>query len=118
MLGALKTQKKIYDQFGGDYFFCSANGKQIHPSNLRRRIWIPALEEAGLEVREMKQTRHSFATISLSSGKNPLWIAKVMGHRNTDMVIKVYAKYVEETDGAEADANLDDTHEGSKGSDE
>jgi integrase len=52
----------------------------------------------------MKQTRHSFATVALSCGESPLWIAKVMGHRNTEMVIKVYSKYIENagrsTDGA------------------
>jgi hypothetical protein len=26
---------------------------------LRRRIWIPALKKAGLDYREMKQTRHT-----------------------------------------------------------
>jgi integrase len=116
MLMALRAQKKIYDQFGCKYFFCSAEGKLIHPSNLRQRVWIPALEKAGLEIREMKQTRHSFATVSLSSGENPLWIAKVMGHRNTEMVIKVYAKYVEDTYGT-ADDNLHyNTYQGNKGS--
>ena len=108
MLRALEAQRKIYDRFGGEYFFCSTTGKRIHPSNLRRRVWISALEKAGLEIREMKQTRHSFATESLSSGKNPVWIAKVMGHRNTEMVIKVYAKYIEDTDGTQSDDSLDD----------
>ena len=43
----------------------------------------------------MKQTRHSFATVAMSCGENPLWIAKVMGHKNTEMIIKVYSKYIE-----------------------
>jgi len=116
MFMALKAQKKIYDQFGCKYFFCSAKGNLIHPSNLRRRIWIPALKKAGLEIREMKQTRHSFATVSLSSGKNPLWIAKVMGHRNTEMVIKVYTKYVEDTYGTADDTLYHDIYQGNKGS--
>jgi len=47
----------------------------------------------------MKQTRHSFATVALSCGESPLWIAKVMGHRNTEMVIKVYSKYIENAAG-------------------
>ena len=94
MFEPLKAQKKIYDRFGDEYFFCSTNGKRVRPSNLRRRAWIPALKKAGRDIREMKQTRHSFATVALSCGENPLWIAKVMGHRNTDMVIKVYSRYI------------------------
>jgi hypothetical protein len=31
----------------------------------------------------------------MSKGKNPLQIAKVMGHRNAEMVIKVYSRYID-----------------------
>ncbi len=96
MLEALESQKQVYEKFKGEYFFCTSNGKMIHQTNLRRRVWLPALKKAGIEYREMKQTRHSFATNALSCGENPLWIAKVMGHRNTDMIIKVYSKFLED----------------------
>jgi integrase len=76
-------------------FFCTPQGKRIDPNHLRRRTWIPTLKKAGLDYREMKQTRHSFATNALSCGENTLWIAKVMGHRDTDMIIRVYGKYIE-----------------------
>jgi integrase len=42
----------------------------------------------------MIQTRHSFASTALSLGENPLWIAHVMGHRDTNMIIRVYTKFV------------------------
>jgi integrase len=113
MIHALKSQKKIHDQFKCEYFFCSTNGERVDPSNLRRRVWIPALEEAGIELREMKQTRHSFATNALSCGENPLWIAKVMGHRNADMIIKVYGKYIEDATGVKDGSNLDSIYQGS-----
>ena len=48
-----------------------------------------------VEYRDMRQTRHSFSTYHLSREKNPLQIAKVMGHRNVEMVIKVDSKYIE-----------------------
>lgn len=104
---ALEKQKRVYDQFKGEYFFCNTTGGLVNPSNLRRDVWWPALKEAGLKVREMKQTRHSFATIALSCGENPLWIAKVMGHRNTDMIIKVYGRYVENAAGTKDGASFD-----------
>ena len=99
MMFALKDQKQIDDQLKGNYFFCSQTGKMFEVSNVRIRVWIPALERAGLEYREMKQTRHSFATYHLSRGKNPLQIAKVLGHRNAEMVIKVYSKYIDDAVG-------------------
>jgi integrase len=86
----------------------------VNPPNLRRDVWWPALEKAGLKVREMKQTRHSFATIALSCGENPLWIARVMGHRNTDMIIKVYSRYVENAVGSKDGAAFDGLYQGIK----
>jgi integrase len=95
MYDALVMQKKIYDRFKGEYFFCTSTGNRIDSDHLRRRVWMPTMKKAVLKYREMKQTRHSFATNALSCGENPLWIAKVMGHRDTDMIIRVYGKYIE-----------------------
>ena len=53
----------------------------------------------------MKQTRHSFATCALSCGESPLWIANVMGHRDTEMIIKVYGKYIENAAGGVKDGS-------------
>jgi len=100
MYNALKAQRTIYEKFKGEYFFCSPEGNMVHPPNLARRAWVPALEAAKLQFREMKQTRHTFATIALSYGESPLWVAKVMGHRDTNMIIKVYGKYVEDASGS------------------
>jgi integrase len=95
MYNALLAQKQIYDQFGKEYFFCTLDGGMISSDHLRKQVWIPALKKAKLPYRQMKQTRHSFATNTLGCGENPLWIAKVMGHRDTDMIIRVYGKYIE-----------------------
>ena len=65
---ALKDQKQIDDQLKGNYFFCSQTGKMFEVSNVRIRVWIPALERAGLEYREMKQTRHSFLQLIIYLG--------------------------------------------------
>ena len=112
MYDALVAQKKIYDRFKGEYFFCSPNGHRIDPNHLRRRTWMPTLKKAGLSYREMKQTRHSFATHALSCGENPLWIAKVMGHRDTDMIIRVYGKYIENAGNHEDGAKFDGIYKG------
>jgi integrase len=101
MLEALEEQKVLHHDLGQpEYFFCTATGCRIQTRNLRYKIWLPALKKAGFNRRKMHQTRHSFATNSLSCGENPLWIAKVLGHRNTDMIIKVYSKYVENHNGS------------------
>ena len=96
MLSALQSQKIIYDQFKGKYFFCNETGTLFDPSNVRTKVWIPTLKKAGLEYREMRQTRHSFGTYHLSKGTDPLKIAKVMGHRDAEMVLKVYGKCIDD----------------------
>ena len=118
MLEALEAQKKIYDKYGSEYFFCTKRGHRVDSSNLRERVWLPALKEAGLKNREMKQTRHSFATLALSCGEDPLWIAKFMGHRNTDMIIRVYAKYIEGINALKEGTLLDKAFQGIKGNNE
>jgi integrase len=81
-------------------YACSPEGQMVRPQNLRRRAWFPALIKANIPFREMKQTRHSFASIALICGASPLWIAQTMGHRDTDMIIRVYGKYVENVSGS------------------
>lgn len=97
---ALKAQKINFERSKGEYYFCDPNGRCILPASLRKRVWMPALKMANIPFREMKQTRHSFATIALSCGESPLWVANTMGHRDTDMIIRVYGKYVENALGS------------------
>ena len=112
MQTALEEQKKIHDKIRGIFFFSSPTGGMVDTSNLRRRVWKPALKKAGLDYREMKQTRHSFATNALSCGENPLWIARILGHRDTDMVIRVYSKFIENAGGFEDGNNLNAFYKG------
>lgn len=110
MLDAISKQKEIYDKFNGKYFFCSQTGDLIDVSHLMKCVWRPALIKAELKYRNMRQTRHSFATNALSCGENPLWISKVLGHRNTEMVIKVYGKYIENLNGSGDGKKLDEIY--------
>lgn len=111
MYEALCAQRSIYENFKGEYFFCSQKGTMIYSPNLRGNVWIPALTAANLQYREMKQTRHTFATIALSCGENPLWIAKVMGHRDTNMIIRTYGKYIEDAFGSKDGTMINSIYE-------
>ena len=48
----------------------------------------------GLEARRAYQTRHTAATLWLAAGENPEWIARQLGHSNTEMLFRVYSRYV------------------------
>lgn len=58
--------------------------------------WIlkPITEKLGLRYRPAKQTRHSFASLMLSNGEDPLWVANTMRHANKSTTLNIYAKYI------------------------
>jgi len=74
--------------------FCSKKGKTIDYNNTSKRIWYPTLEKLGFASRNPYQTRHTAATLWLASGENPEWVARQLGHSNTEMLFKVYSKFI------------------------
>lgn len=61
---------------------------------IRKRVWIPALKAAEIKYRNPYQTRHTFASMLLSSGSNPLWVAQQMGHKDWGMIRMVYGRWI------------------------
>jgi integrase len=57
-------------------------------------VWTPLLAYLGIPYRRPYETRHTAATLWLGAGENPTWIAKQMGHSNTEMLFTVYTRYV------------------------
>lgn len=46
-------------------------------------------------LRRLYDTRHSFASVMLSKGEEPMWISRVMlGHSSLNQTFKTYAKYL------------------------
>lgn len=88
---ALREQEKRTKRF--DFVFCSGTGSPLSVNNVDRRVWRPLLRSLGLAHRRMYQTRHTAATLWLSAGENPLWVAHQLGHVDTTMVLSKYARY-------------------------
>jgi integrase len=100
---ALKAQRASTDE-GSVWVFPNERGGPLNITNLRERVWRPALRQAGLRERTMYQTRHTFATLALSSGEALDWVSKMLGHRTTQMVIRHYHKYVPNLTRRDGDA--------------
>lgn len=77
-----------------EYVFTSREGNPIDANNFANRVWYPLLRYLGIEKRRPYQTRHTTATLMLASGENPEWIARLMGHANTQMLFTVYSRFV------------------------
>lgn len=67
-------------------------------NQVRRTAWIPALKKAGIEYRNPYQTRHTFASMLLSEGEPPMWVATQMGHADWSMIIKTYGRWIPAND--------------------
>lgn len=77
-----------------EYVFCLRNGQPIDAKNFSNRIWHPLLRHLGLKRRTPYQTRHTAATLWLASGENPEWVARQLGHTTTEMLFRVYSRFI------------------------
>lgn len=49
----------------------------------------------GYNIRRLYDTRHSFASVMLSRGEEPMWVGcKMMGHKDLNETYRSYAKYL------------------------
>ncbi|MCC6199899.1 MAG: site-specific integrase [Moraxellaceae bacterium] len=90
---ALVAQKQRFGSLSA-YVFCNSAGGPLDSTNFSKRVWAPTLKKLGLQIRRPYQMRHTAATLWLASGEAPEWIARQMGHTSTQMLFKVYSRYV------------------------
>ena len=76
------------------FVFCNSEGKPLEHNNVTKRVWYPLLRRLKLEKRRPYQSRHTAATLWLAAGENPEWIARQLGHANTQMLFTVYSRFV------------------------
>lgn len=93
-LGALREQWKKSNNSEEIFHDPKTGNPWKSDQPLRKRVWIPALKRAGVEYREQYQMRHTYASNQLTSGANPLWVAKQLGHSDWGMIRKVYGRWM------------------------
>lgn len=96
---ALKAQKELtfLMELDGPIFTTSA-GERFSGSHQIWRIWQAALKRAGVRYRNPYQTRHTYASMMLSAGEHPMWVAKQMGHADWTMIARVYGRWMPSAD--------------------
>lgn len=65
-------------------------------TNQLERVWKQAHKGTGVPVRTPYELRHTFASQLLSQGENPAFIAKLLGHKNIEMVVRSYGRWISE----------------------
>ncbi len=89
---ALQAQRALSGQ--ETFVFSNALGKPLAVHNVTKRVWYPILRFLGLPKRRPYQARHTAATLWLACGESPEWIARQLGHSSTEMLFRVYSRYV------------------------
>ena len=93
VLEALQEQYKATAHLS-QFVFCNLKGGTVDHNNITKRVWYPLLAKLKLTKRRPYQSRHTAATLWLAAGEAPEWIAQQMGYSNTEMLFKVYSRFV------------------------
>jgi len=93
---ALLSQREFTGQLNNWVFHDSRkNDAWKNDQAIRKTVWMPALARAGVTYRNPYQTRHTFASMLLSRGEQPMWVAQQMGHKDWGQIRKVYGRWIQ-----------------------
>jgi len=84
-------KRQVAEQGRCDLVFTNSIGGFIYKSNFANRFWKPVQKMCEVAPRGFHQTRHTYATLQLSSGCPVHIVASVMGHKDPTTLLKTYA---------------------------
>lgn len=70
--------------------FRAPDGGPIDPSNLRHRVWEPAVAAAGLAPTRFHDLRHTCASLAIAAGADILALQAMLGHASAAMTLDRY----------------------------
>lgn len=96
LLPYLQDQRERTKDQESEYVFLSIHGRPFNDGNrIRDYQWKRLLEKVELPYQRIYDTRSTFATMMLSSGKFSInHISQMMGHTTVDMLIHKYNKFI------------------------
>ena len=96
---AITKQQAHTKLAAGHVFMNPFTGEPWNDQRSQSKIyWVPALKALKLHQRKAYQTRHTFATLMLMAGANPMWVARQLGHATMKMTLEVYSKWIDQAD--------------------
>lgn len=85
-----------YKRTGKHQSYVFLNSEFTHYYDIKRirnTHWKNLLKKIEIEYRTIYLMRHTFATVMIEHGEDILWVSHMLGHTDTSMTLKMYAKY-------------------------
>ncbi|TGB34870.1 site-specific integrase [Burkholderia thailandensis] len=95
-LAALNDQKRFSLLLGGPIFRNPRTGEAWSGDNVIWLAWNRAIEKSAARYRRPYQTRHTYASMMLSAGEPPMWVASQMGHISLKMIEQRYGRWIKD----------------------
>jgi integrase len=97
-LAALEAQKPYTLLANKQIWHDPRYNKPWADSQAIRTVWVRTLRLAKVRYRKPYQTRHTYASMMLSAGEHPMWVAKQIGHASADFTMRVYDRWIPSAD--------------------
>jgi integrase len=89
-------------------------GGVYRSTNFRTQVWLPLLESTGTVPMRVHDLRHTAASLAVSAGGNVLVVARMLGHRDPSITLRVYADLFDQ-DLDDVAKRMDDAARASEG---
>ena len=107
IVGELQRHSQAYPSKG--FVTTTDKGHEVRKDNFRSRVWLPAVEEAGLEPLRFHDLRHTCAALLIEQNVNPKTLQEVLGHDSISTTFDTYGHLMEGLTRSAADA-LDEAY--------
>lgn len=97
-LEVLKAQKELTGGEGRWVFQNPRIADRWQNSERLRVLWGYAMKAGGVRYRYPYQCRHTYASLMVSAGESPEWVAEQMGHQDSRLVAVVYGRWLRRPD--------------------
>lgn len=93
---AALTEQKAVSFLANQHVWLNPRTGQAWESDaqIRKTLWQPLCQRAGVRYRNPYQTRHTYASTLLTAGTNPWYVAQQLGHIDVQMVYRTYGKFI------------------------
>lgn len=76
------------------YLFLNTKNTYYGTSLALYKNYKSVLMKLNIEAKTLHNTRHTFASMMLNNGIDPMWVSNTLGHENLDITLRVYAHFM------------------------